>query len=264
VAKRFTDTEKWSKPWYRKLGSEGRDIWNYFTEKCDAAGIWEVDLDRARFDLGFEVSIERVIEVFRSRVIEVDGGTKLYFLDFVKFQYGELKSASPPHRRIIQRLTELGLLKAIEAVSARVGTTPEEEEEEEDKEEEEEERERDRVILAKAPTPETFHVEQKPKLAPPGASPWHPVFLHALNADPHPDTEDFGKFLVDWGLVEPTLRKNASAVMHRFEGMANFHRWYLTIETSLNKKQNEADRMGLLSFLIKQQAQLVQPPKEKQ
>ena len=45
MAKRFVDTGRWGKVWFRKLGSQGRDVWNFITDNCDAAGVWEIDLE---------------------------------------------------------------------------------------------------------------------------------------------------------------------------------------------------------------------------
>jgi len=102
MSKRFTDTEKWNKPWYREMKAEKRDLWNFLHENCDHAGIIEIDLDRFSFFLSRKVSIEEIHSVLRDFVILDDN--KILLTQFIGFQYGELKEHCRPHQSVISRL----------------------------------------------------------------------------------------------------------------------------------------------------------------
>ena len=110
MSKRFTDTEKWKKAWYRELGPALRDLRQYLLDSCDHAGVWEVDLATARHFTGSAVSLDDVQAAFRGRAVPV-GPDKLFFPDFVEFQYGELSEESKPHKSVITRLKSLGLFE---------------------------------------------------------------------------------------------------------------------------------------------------------
>ena len=68
MAKRFTDTTKWDNPWYRKMPSAYRDLWDLILDKCDHAGIWRVDLETASFFIGDTVTESGAYEHFGDRV----------------------------------------------------------------------------------------------------------------------------------------------------------------------------------------------------
>ncbi|QDP68097.1 MAG: hypothetical protein Unbinned5081contig1003_29 [Prokaryotic dsDNA virus sp.] len=112
MGKRFTDTEKYSKAWFRKLPPRMKCFWDFVTLKCDTAGIWELDMDSATFHIGEEVTLEDIESFFGSRIEFVDTN-KIWIVDFVKFQYGELKENYNPHRSAIKRLDDLGLLSRV-------------------------------------------------------------------------------------------------------------------------------------------------------
>lgn len=131
ASKRFVDINRWNKPWFRKLGSEGRDIWNFINDNCESAGIWEIDLEGMSFNLGFEVTMERIKSIFGDR-IKFIGDNKLFIPGVIKFQCGDLSEACKPHLPIIKRLKELGLYKDY----TKGLHTLEEKEEEKDKDKE--------------------------------------------------------------------------------------------------------------------------------
>jgi len=133
LAKRFTDTAKWDKPWFRELGSQGRDIWFWLYDHCEACGVWEIDLKRMSFELGFEVTIQRVLEIMKGA--EMIGDNKLWLPGFIAFQYGRLSEDCKPHQAIIRRLKALTLWKGY--TKAIVTLEEEDKEKEQDKEKEE-------------------------------------------------------------------------------------------------------------------------------
>src|SRR5688572_18734064 len=108
MAKRFTDTDKWKKRWYRELGSTMRDVWQYPLDHCDFAGIWEIDLEVLSFMIGEEITLERILDTFSCKVILLPDD-KLFIPDFIEFQYGQLSEESKPHLSVIKRLQKLGI-----------------------------------------------------------------------------------------------------------------------------------------------------------
>jgi hypothetical protein len=108
MAKRFTDTDKWNKAWFRKLGSEGRDLWQYLHDSCDYAGLIDIDFDRMEFALGTTITKERINLVTQGRAKWISGD-KVFLPDFIQFQYGPISSESKMHRNVITRLANYGI-----------------------------------------------------------------------------------------------------------------------------------------------------------
>lgn len=88
MAKRFTDTDKWERSWFRKLPSKYKLFWQFMLDKCDSAGVWYADIEIASFFIGEDFTESEVKEVF-SKQIEVKNGRWL-IKDFIEFQYGNL------------------------------------------------------------------------------------------------------------------------------------------------------------------------------
>lgn len=107
MPKRFTDTEKWSRPWFRQLPYEYKLLWLYICDNCDSIGIWYVDMQLATFQIGIKVD-EANGEHFLSKQIEIlEKGTKWRIKDFVFFQHGELSSNNNFHRSLISKIQRL-------------------------------------------------------------------------------------------------------------------------------------------------------------
>lgn len=103
VAKRFTDTKKWRMAWYRKFGSQKRDLWNYLHENCDFDGLFELDLEHMEFELGFQVTIDLIKEVLQGKIIFA-ADDRIFLPAFVEFQYGELSESVRCHASVIRNL----------------------------------------------------------------------------------------------------------------------------------------------------------------
>jgi hypothetical protein len=108
VSKRFTDTDKWKKKWYRELGPRLRDIRQFILDNCDFAGIWEIDLETISHFTGESVS-QRDIEMALNGEFLCLGATQIFLPQFIKFQYGELGNESTVHTAVIKRLNAVGL-----------------------------------------------------------------------------------------------------------------------------------------------------------
>lgn len=110
MAKRFTDTEKWKKPWYRKLKPKYKVLWQYLTDNCDKSGIWEVDFELAGIFIGEELDVNEVRELFKKQFIELDNGKRWFIKDFIEFQYGTLNPNNPAHKNVYKELLERNIV----------------------------------------------------------------------------------------------------------------------------------------------------------
>jgi hypothetical protein len=109
MAKRFTDTEKWKKPFLRGLEGPYKLLWFYILDDCDMAGIWQPDFEVAEIRIGERVTSARAIELFGDRIKIFDNGTKWFIKDFIQFQYGELKATNRMHNAVISTLKKNNL-----------------------------------------------------------------------------------------------------------------------------------------------------------
>lgn len=109
MAKRFTDTEKWERPWFRNLPLEMKCFWVFVTDKCDIAGIWYVDLDLASYLIGKKIKTEDIYRFFGEQIVVLDNGKRWLIKDFANFQYGELKDTNNLHRSVIKRLEDVDI-----------------------------------------------------------------------------------------------------------------------------------------------------------
>ncbi|KAF0148754.1 MAG: hypothetical protein FD143_2836 [Ignavibacteria bacterium] len=105
MAKRFTDNNKWSKVWFRKLTPTEKCFWIYLTDNCDHAGFWEVDWETVEHFIGTQIDPEEIKEVFSKQIIEIDNNKKWFIKDFIEFQYncsiGELNPLNKVHNSVL-------------------------------------------------------------------------------------------------------------------------------------------------------------------
>jgi len=114
MPKRFTDSEKWEDPWFRKLPPNGKLMILYLYDKCDIAGFWEIDLEAAAFKIG--ISQKETLEAIKGleRAYETNGDY-IWIKRFVRFQGNkDLNENNKAHLGIIR------LLKAREGFSENV------------------------------------------------------------------------------------------------------------------------------------------------
>lgn len=133
MAKRYTDTEKWRKPFIKSLPTEYKLFFLFLLDDCDHAGIWHTELDVAEARLGVKLSLERIRGLFKERVVEFDGGTKMFIPDFIEFQYGILNPANKVHKSVIEKLVKydlLGLTRGLQAPMDKAKEMDKEKEEE--------------------------------------------------------------------------------------------------------------------------------------
>lgn len=105
--KRFTETTKWRDPWYRKLTPVAKLLFLWLADHCDNAGVIDLDLESAAFDIGQSVDQSHIVEI-GERLQRLSCG-KWHLVKFVRFQFGELKPTSIIHNSILKLIHSHGL-----------------------------------------------------------------------------------------------------------------------------------------------------------
>src|SRR5688572_9454509 len=104
MPKRFTDTDKWKKPFIKGLPAAYKLLWQYILDDCDHAGIWQVDFDVAQIRIGEKLDLKSALKFFSDRVEVFNDGSKWFIKDFILFQYGELSEKNRLHLSVINVL----------------------------------------------------------------------------------------------------------------------------------------------------------------
>lgn len=119
MAKRFTDTEKWKKVWYRKLKPEYKCFWEYIRDNCNNAGIWEVDFELASFQIGTKLNQTEIEKVFKKQFVKING-SKWFLVDFIEWQYNcsveGLNPANNAHLSVIRILKKFDIKPLIKGL----------------------------------------------------------------------------------------------------------------------------------------------------
>jgi hypothetical protein len=118
MAKRFTDTNKYKKPFIRGLQGAYKLLWDYLYHDCDHAGIWIVDFEIAQLYLGQDMPVNKkdALRFFNEgeiRIIEIDKGKKWFIVPFINFQYGELNEQNRVHSSVLMELKKTGVHKGL-------------------------------------------------------------------------------------------------------------------------------------------------------
>lgn len=111
MAKRFTDTDKWKKPFIRGLQGAYKLLWFYICDDCDHAGIWQVDIEVAQLRIGEPIYEQSALIFFGEKIIPIDGGKKWFIPSFIEFQYPSgLNPQNKAHGGTIQILKKYNLI----------------------------------------------------------------------------------------------------------------------------------------------------------
>lgn len=115
MAKRFTDSLKYKKKFFRELPGPYKLLWDFLYHDCDNCGIWIVDFDIAQKYVGKDMPIDQTtsLQLFNSddeRIIEIDGGEKWFLPGFIEFQYVHLSEKNRAHIPVISALKKFNLL----------------------------------------------------------------------------------------------------------------------------------------------------------
>lgn len=98
--KRFTETNKWADPWFRRLSYQAKLLWFYLVDHCDHIGLVEIDYQLISSDCGTKITAEHLAEL-KDRVQLLDDG-KIFLPKFITFQYGTLSENCAPHKKVIE------------------------------------------------------------------------------------------------------------------------------------------------------------------
>lgn len=120
MAKRFTDTEKYRKTFFRGLPGAYKLFWDFLCLECNHAGIWYVDFQIAQIYLGDDMRVDpetalRLFNQDKKRVQVLAEGRKWFIRTFIEFQYKvspeQLNPANKVHASILTALLKEGACK---------------------------------------------------------------------------------------------------------------------------------------------------------
>lgn len=109
MAKRFTDSGKWKRPWFRGLGIHAKVLWQYMCDECDHAGIFIADFDLISFQVGFRVDESKLMSWLGTKLVQVDRD-KYFIPSFFDFQYADAKDGFKAKQSAIKILKSYGLV----------------------------------------------------------------------------------------------------------------------------------------------------------
>lgn len=113
MAKRFTDSEKWKKQFFRKLKPAYKCFWIFITDECSHSGIWNVD-DPTVIEsrIGEKIDLDTALYAFNEdekRVLVINGGKQWFIMPFITFQYGDLNPKNRLHESVRRELESKNL-----------------------------------------------------------------------------------------------------------------------------------------------------------
>lgn len=118
MAKRFTDSTKWSKPFIRCMKAPYKLLWLYILDECDHAGIWQVDFEVAQVKIGERINLETALQQLNGKIYPFADGEKWFIPDFIDFQYGVLNPENRAHNSVIQLLNKYNLSLEIKPLTS--------------------------------------------------------------------------------------------------------------------------------------------------
>jgi len=90
-------------------------FWFYLLDNCDHAGIWEVDIKLAAFQIEVELDESEILNTFNRKIVPFKPG-KWFVPKFIVYQYGELNKSNRAHLSVIKILTKYKLYKGLNEV----------------------------------------------------------------------------------------------------------------------------------------------------
>lgn len=125
--KRFTETQKWEDPWFRRLRPEIKLLWQWILDRCDNAGVIDPDVELASFQIGYQYPMDTLSE-FGERVVKLPCG-KWFIPKFIAFQYGTLSAECKAHKPIFLSLQKHSIELALNGYPKGINTLQEKEKE---------------------------------------------------------------------------------------------------------------------------------------
>ncbi len=119
--KRFTETDKWKDPWFRKLPGGVKIAFMFLLDNVDNAGVWDPDFELANFQIGMDVKWDKVKEALGDRISILPSG-KWHLTRFIEFQYGSLNEDCKPHLQVIRLLDGHGIRRVSKGYPRGINT----------------------------------------------------------------------------------------------------------------------------------------------
>lgn len=98
--KRFTETNKWTDPWFRRLSGSAKLLWFYLTDNCNAIGLIDLDFAFASNDCAQPIEEKHLAEL--GDRVQLLQENKVFLPMFIGSQYGELSPKCLPHKSILK------------------------------------------------------------------------------------------------------------------------------------------------------------------
>ena len=92
MAKRLTDTTKWTNRAFRAMPDKFKLLYLYLLDNCDAAGVIRIDLDLVGYTLGHSFSKAEVESALMGKVVFL-AEDKLIIRNYIAFQNGDVTSS---------------------------------------------------------------------------------------------------------------------------------------------------------------------------
>lgn len=109
MKKRFTDADKWEDSWFCEQPSEVKLFWLYLCDRCDHAGVWEVNWRLAKFHLP-SLNQRTIESALVGRITQIKGGKAWFMSGFISFQYPiGLSTSSNAHKAIRTTMASHGI-----------------------------------------------------------------------------------------------------------------------------------------------------------
>lgn len=121
MSKRFTETEKWSDPWFRKLDYRVKIGYLYLLDRVDNSGVIDMDTELANFQIGIEIDWLMVANQLGDRMEMLPNG-KWHLTRFVAFQFGELNPDCKPHAQVVRLMTSHGIQRVSKGYPKGINT----------------------------------------------------------------------------------------------------------------------------------------------
>lgn len=115
MAKRFTETNKWTEDWFLEMSTENKLFWLYICDNCDHAGIYKPNKRMFELLAGVSVEIQEFLSIVnkdKDRITVLENG-RWFLNQFISFQYGNnLNPRNRVHKSIIEVLYKNGITYA--------------------------------------------------------------------------------------------------------------------------------------------------------
>lgn len=89
MAKRLTDTTKWTNKAFRAMPDKIKIFYLYVLDNCDNAGVFRYDLDLVGYTLNNAYTKKELVSALEGRVVFV-GDDKLVIRNYIAFQNGDV------------------------------------------------------------------------------------------------------------------------------------------------------------------------------